>query len=213
VEQAQLNVGFTSVRSLINGIAGLTQVQVGNLVSPTTVLTSVSDVDPIRAYFPVTPAQYLQLTAPAEQGTPMPLTLLLPDTGTPPLAGRLLFADRQVDQSTGTIRLAGAFPNPGNLLRPGQYAKVRAVTQLRKAALLVPQRAVTELQSAQQVAVVGSDDRVSIRTVQVGERAGSLWIITAGLTAGERVVVEGTGKVQDGSLVTPIPYRTAGDSR
>jgi membrane fusion protein (multidrug efflux system) len=212
LEQATLNLGFTKVRSLINGIAGIAQVQVGNLVTPTTVLTSVSDVDPIKAYFPVTAEEYLRMAeeikrsndAPAGKAT-FPLQLILSD-GRPHEPGRLLFADRQVDQQTGTIRLAGAFPNPGNLLRPGQYGKVRAVTELRKGALLVPQRAVTELQGAQQVAVVGDDNRVSIRSVQTGERVGAMWIITSGLAAGARVVAEGAGKVQDGGLVAPLPF-------
>ena len=111
----------------------------------------------------------------------------------------MLFADRQVDQQTGTIRIAAAFPNPGNILRPGQYGRVRAVTEIRKGALLVPQRAVTELQGAYQVAVVGADNRVGIRTVEVGDRVGTMWIIDKGLNAGERVVAEGTPKVRDGS--------------
>jgi membrane fusion protein (multidrug efflux system) len=182
-------------------------------VTPSTVLTAVSDVDPIRAYFPVTTEDYLHLAGPKEGGTPavagLSLQLALSDGSTLADAGQLLFADRQVDPQTGTIRLVGAFPNPGNVLRPGQYAKVRAVTQTRKGALLVPQRAVTELQGQQQVVVVGPEDRVSIRTVQVGERVGSLWIIASGLRAGERVVVEGAGKVQDGSVVTPVPYQDA----
>jgi len=211
VEQAELNLGFTKVRSLIGGIAGIAQVQVGNLVSPTTVVTSVSDVDPIKAYFPVTSEQYLQMAAeinrassdPQAASTDIPLQLILSDHAQP---GRLLFADRQIDQQTGTMRLAGAFSNPGNLLRPGQYGKVRAVTELRKGALLVPQRAVTELQGSEQVAVVGRNDQVSIRTVQTGERVGAMWIIARGLSADDRVVAEGTAKVQDGSFVTPIPF-------
>ena len=216
VEQAELNLGFTKVRSLIDGIAGITQVQVGNLVTQSTVLTSVSDVNPIRAYFPVTTEEYLRMAAPASHGPEapsvagLPLRLLLSDGSSYPAAGELLFADRQVDQQTGTIRLVGAFPNPGNVLRPGQYAKVQAVTQTRKGALLVPQRAVTELQGAQQVALVDNNNRVSIRTVQVGERSGPLWIIASGLAPGDRVVVEGVAKVQDGSLVTPVPYETQG---
>jgi RND family efflux transporter MFP subunit len=218
VEQAELNLGFTRVRSLIDGIAGITQVQVGNLVTPSTVLTSVSDVNPIRAYFPVTTEEYLRMAAPAGHGPDapsvagLPLHLLLSDGSTHPSPGVLLFADRQVDAQTGTIRLVGAFPNPGNVLRPGEYGKVRAVTVTRKGALLVPQRAVTELQGAQQVALVGPDDKVSIRTVQVGERVGALWIVASGLKPGDRVVVEGTSKVQDGSLVTPVPYQPTGQN-
>lgn len=211
VEQASLNLGFTRVRSLISGIAGIAQVQVGNLVSPTTVVTSVSDVDPIKAYFPVTADEYLRMASKISQaskagGPTFPLQLVLSDGRVHPQPGRLLFADRQVDQQTGTIRLAGAFPNPGNLLRPGQYGKVRAITDLQKGALLVPQRAVTELQGSAQVAVVGADHRVTIRTVQTGDRVGTLWIITSGLRPGEEVVAEGADKVGAGSLVTPLPY-------
>ncbi|MGB7764043.1 MAG: efflux RND transporter periplasmic adaptor subunit, partial [Candidatus Acidiferrales bacterium] len=121
-------------------------------------------------------------------------------------SGRVLFADRQVDQQTGTIRIAGAFPNPGNILRPGQYGKVRAVTQIRKGALLIPQRAVTELQGSYQVAVVGPDNKITVRTVQVGERVDTMWIINKGLDVGDRVVAEGTLKVKDGSTVTPVPF-------
>jgi membrane fusion protein (multidrug efflux system) len=213
VEQAALNLGFTQVRSLINGIAGIAQVQVGNLVSPSTVVTSISDVDPIKAYFPVTAEEYLKMAGeinntqkPGASSTDIPLQLILSDGRAHGEPGRLLFADRQVDAQTGTIRLAGAFPNPGNLLRPGQYGKVRAVTELRKGALLVPQRAVTELQGAAQIAVVAPDDKVSIRTVQTGERVGPMWIIASGLEPGARVVVEGAGKVQEGTLVTPVPF-------
>jgi RND family efflux transporter MFP subunit len=217
LEQAALNLGFTKVRSLISGIAGIAQVQVGNLVTLTTVLTAVSQVDPIKAYFPVTAEEYLRMGGQINQGSvdllsggsSIALQLILSDGSHYGQTGHVLFADRQIDQQTGTIRLAGAFPNPGNLLRPGQYGKVRAVTQLRKGALLVPQRAVTELQGQPQVAVVDADGKVSIRTVQTGERVGSMWIIDSGLSPGTRVVVEGTGKVQDGGFVTPIPFTPA----
>ncbi len=217
VEQAALNLGFTKIRSLISGIAGIAQVQVGNLVTPSTVLTGVSDVDPIKAYFPVSGDEYsriaskvnpdaVDLLAPSAR---IPLELILSDGSAYAHAGYVLFADRAIDQQTGTIRLVGAFPNPGNILRPGQYGKVRAVTEVRRGALLVPQRAVTELQGSTEVAVVGPDDKVAIRTVQTGERVGALWVITHGLRAGERVVAEGTLKVADGATVTPVPYRSS----
>ncbi|HEY6453059.1 MAG TPA: efflux RND transporter periplasmic adaptor subunit [Steroidobacteraceae bacterium] len=221
VEQAELNLGFTKVRSLISGIAGIAQVQVGNLVTPATVLTAVSQVDPIKAYFPVSAEEYLRIAGrigagaadPPADGGPIPLQLILSDGSTYPHGGSILFADRQVDQQTGTIRIAGAFPNPGNILRPGQYGKVRAVTQTRKGALLVPQRAVSELQGSNQVAVVGADDKVSIRTVQTGPRIGAMWIVNSGLAPGERVIAEGTQKAKDGATVTPVPYAPAAGSR
>ena len=217
VEQAALNLGFTKVRSLISGIAGIAQVQVGNLVTLTTVLTSVSQVDPIKAYFPITGEEYLRIAGKFSPDTvnlfskssPIPLELILSNGDTFAHSGRILFADRQVDQQTGTIRIAGAFPNPGNILRPGQYGKVRAVTQMQKGALLIPQRAVTELQGSDEVAVVGSDNKVTIRTVEPGARVDTMWVINKGLNAGDRVVAEGAQKVRDGSLVTPVPFKPA----
>jgi membrane fusion protein (multidrug efflux system) len=214
VEQAALNLGFTKVRSLVSGIAGIAQVQVGNLVTPTTALAAVSQVNPIKAYFPISGEEYLQIADRINPGTvnllshsaPIPLQLILSNGSTFDQTGTILFADRQVDQQTGTIRIAAAFPNPGNILRPGQYGKVRAVTQIRKGALLVPQRAVTELQGSDQVAVVGPDNKITIRTVRAGERMGTMWIIDSGLNAGDRVVAEGAQNVRDGSLVTPVPF-------
>jgi RND family efflux transporter MFP subunit len=214
VEQAALNLSFTKVRSLIGGIAGITQVQVGNLVTPATVLTAVSQVDPIKTYFPISGEDYLRIAEKIHPDTvnllssasPLPLQLILSNGGTYAHGGSILFADRQVDQQTGTIRIAGAFENPGNILRPGQYAKVRAVTQILKGALLVPQRAVSQLQGSAQVAVVGADSKVTIRAVQTGERIDTMWVISGGLMAGDQVVVEGTQKIKAGSTVTPVPF-------
>jgi membrane fusion protein (multidrug efflux system) len=141
------------------------------------------------------------------------LQLILSNGSTYASSGTILFADRQVDPQTGTIRIAGAFANPGNILRPGQYAKVRAATQLLRGALLVPQRAVSQLQGSNQVAVVGPDRKISIRAVQTGERVGTLWVITNGLKTGDQVVAEGAQKVKDGSTVTPVPYVTTAASR
>jgi len=216
VEQAALNLSFTKVRSLISGIAGITQVQVGNLVTPSTVLTGVSQVDPIKTYFPVSGEDYLRIADKIHPETvnllssasPIPLQLILSNGSPYAHSGSILFADRQVDQQTGTIRIAGAFSNPGNILRPGQYAKVRAVTQILKNALLVPQRAVSQLQGSAQVAVVGPDNKITIRAVQTGERVDTMWVISSGLVAGDRVVAEGTQKVKDGSTVTPVPFNT-----
>jgi RND family efflux transporter MFP subunit len=217
VEQAALNLNFTKVRSLISGIAGIAQIQVGNLVTPATVLTAVSQVDPIKTYFPISGEQYLRIADKINPGTvnllssasPISLQLLLSNGSLYAHGGSILFADRQVDQQTGTIRIAGAFPNPGNILRPGQYGKVRAVTQILKKALLVPQRAVSQLQGSAQVAVVGADNKVTFRAVQTGERVDAMWVISSGLMAGDQVVAEGTQKVKDGSTITPVPFNTA----
>jgi RND family efflux transporter MFP subunit len=219
VEQAQLNLGFTHVTSLFDGIAGIAQVQLGNLVNPSTVLTSVSQVNPIKAYFPISEQEYLRLAdrinAPqnhveAPKDAPA-LDLILADGTVYPSKGRVLYTDRQVDITTGTIRVVSAFPNPKNFLRPGQFGRVRASTYTRTGALLVPQRAVIELQGSFQLAVVGNDNKVSVRIVKVGERVGTEWIIDSGVKPGEMVIVEGVQKVRDGSAVNPKPLTaTAG---
>lgn len=219
VEQAGLNFGYTKVRSLISGIAGITTVQVGNLVGPSTVLTSVSEVNPIKVYFPVREQEYLRMAGRIAPGTVnflsgssgIPLQLILSNGKTYPYRGRILFAGREVDPMTGTIQIVGAFPNPGDVLRPGGYARVRALTEVLKDALLVPQAAVTQLQTVYEVAVVGANNRVQMHTVQVGPTVGTMWVITSGLQAGERVVVEGTQKVRNGLQVTPKPFAPAGD--
>jgi len=208
VEQAQLNLDFTHVTSLVDGIAGIAQVQIGNLVSPTTALTSVSQVNPIKAYFPISEQEYMhyaaRINAHNQQAVPSdapPFDLILADGTVYPRKGTLLLTDRQVDVTTGSIRVVCAFPNPNNILRPGQFGRVRAAGETRNGALLVPQRAVTELQGSYQVAVVGGDNKVAIRPINVGERVGSMWIIESGVRAGELVVVEGLQKVRDGSPV------------
>ncbi len=214
VKTAQLNLGFTRIISPIDGIAGIAQAQVGNLISTTSSpLTTVSTVDPIKVYFTLNEQEYLRYTKAnlieAQQGASvarLELELILSDGSTYPEKGSLYFADRQVDQKTGAIRLAGIFPNPGNLLRPGQYGRVRAVTSTKDEALLVPQRAVTELQGNYQVAVVGSGNKIEIRTVKVADRIGTMWIIEDGVKPGESVVVEGTQKVRPGAVVNPKPY-------
>jgi RND family efflux transporter MFP subunit len=212
VEQSQLNLGFTHVTSLVDGIAGIAQVQIGNLVSPTTVLTSVSQVNPIKAYFPISEQEYLRLAdrinAHAQQQVPTdapPLDLILADGTVYPERGWVLLTDRQVDVTTGSIRIVSAFPNPKNILRPGQFGRVRAATTTRLGALLIPQRAVTELQGTYQVAVVGTDNKVNIRLVKVGERVGTMWIIEEGIKSGESVVAEGVQKVRAGTVVNPKP--------
>ena len=198
VEQCELNVEFTKVTSLVSGIAGIAQVQIGNLVGPTSVLTSVSQVDPIKAYFTVSEQEFMDFhrrfptqESVEEERKRIPLQLLLADGSVYERTGEIYFADRQVNPATGAIRIAGVFPNPSDLLRPGEYGRIRASVKTQNGALLIPQRAVIELQGSYQVAVVGAGDKVSIRPVTVGERVGKLWIITDGLKAGERVVVEG----------------------
>jgi RND family efflux transporter MFP subunit len=214
VEQAQLNLGFTKVRSLIDGIAGIASIQIGNLVGPTATLTTVSSLDPIKAVFSISEQEYLELASKIQlsgggdllkQSDDIPLQLTLSNGNIYAHPGHIIFADRQVDPQTGTIRIMGAFANPGNLLRPGQFGRIRALTGVRKGALLVPQRAVSELQGRHQVAVVGADNKVAIREVQTGERSGELWIIASGLKPGERVVSEGTSKVTEGTVVNPKP--------
>src|SRR6266576_2881495 len=210
---AQLNLGFTKIVSLIDGIVGVAQAQIGDLVGPTSLLTTVSTLDPIKVYFPVSERGYLNYIKEnpdaakrAEQERHLGLEMILADGSRYPHEGSFSFADRQVDVKTGTLRLQGLFPNPGNILRPGQFARVRAITTTKKGALLVPQRAVTELQGGYQVAVVGKDNKVEIRTVKVGDRVDTLWIIEDGLKAGETVVAEGTQKVRPGAVVSPKAY-------
>ena len=215
VEQATLNLGYTKVLSLIDGIAGVTAVQVGNLVGPSTILTSVSQVNPIKAYFPISEQEYLRMTDGAAPGrvdwlthaSRIPLQLILADGTTHSYPGKIVFADRQVNPQTGTIQIIGEFPNPKNLLRPGQYAQIRALTEILRGALLVPQQAVNQLQGSYQVVVLGSENRAQIRNVRVGPTAGALWVITAGLHTGERVVTVGIEKLQDGQVVNPVPYQ------
>lgn len=214
VESAQLNLGYTKVRSLVGGIAGIAQVQVGNLVSPTTVLTGVSQVSPIKAYFPITGNQYLELANrddPPGAGTfsslkDLPIKLTLSNGVAYNYPGRVLFANRQVNTETGTIQIVGSFPNPQRVLRPGQTGQVSAITEIRHNALVIPQRAVIQLQSEDEVAVVGPNNRVAIRDVTLGPQTGTDWIINQGLKAGDRVVAEGAQNLRDGMAVTPEPY-------
>lgn len=213
VERAELDLGWTKVTSLVYGVAGIAEIQMGNLVGPQVRLTSVSQVDPIKVYFPVSEQEYLRATHLISNGQPMELfdsapELILADGTVYPHKGKILLTDRQVDSGTGTIRMMAAFPNPGNILRPGQYGRVRIQTSLKKNALLVPQSAVQELQGGYQVSVVGSDDKVSIRPVKAGEKVGTMWVINDGLKGDERVIVEGVGKVRDGIAVVPKPVNT-----
>jgi RND family efflux transporter MFP subunit len=213
VEQAELNLSYTKIVSLVDGVAGIALAQVGDLVSPTTVLTSVSQVDPIKVYFPMGEQDYLKaqkvrISGKAGQVLPLegvPLTLLLADGSTYPHAGKVLWTDRQVDTSTGTIRVAASFPNPSGVLRPGEYGRVRAVTENRHNAILVPQAGVTELQGTYQAAVVGADNKVTIQNIQVGSQVGADWIVTQGINPGDRVIVGGMQYARPGATVTPVP--------
>jgi membrane fusion protein (multidrug efflux system) len=215
VEQAAINLGYTRVTSLIDGIAGINTVQVGNLVGPSAVLTAVSEVSPIKVYFPISEQEYLRM---ADGGGPgsvdfithasrIPLQLTLADGSTYPHPGRIIFADRQVNTQTGTIQIVGEFANSRNLLRPGQYALIQAPTGNIAGALLVPQAAVNQQQGTYQVTVVGADNRAQFRTVEVGPRVGTLWVITSGVKPGERVVAVGAEKAKEGEVVNPTPYK------
>jgi RND family efflux transporter MFP subunit len=214
VETARINLEFTRLVAPIDGIAGQAQLQVGALVNlGSGPVTSVSTVDPIKVFFTVGEPQYLawrqRFPTEATRQTAIEnlrLELILADGSTYEHPGKFFFADRQVNESTGAIRIAGVFPNPGNILRPGGYGKVRAVVRIQQGALLVPQRAVSELQGSYQVAIVGDDDKVNIRPVKVGDRIGNQWVIAEGLKPGERVVAEGVQKVRPGLQVNPRPF-------
>ncbi len=214
VDQAALNVYYTKVISPIDGVAGISQAQVGDLVGGVggMVLTTISTLDPIRVYFPISEQEYIRVAEninkfdpkdPDEKTSHKPLDLILSDGTLYPHKGVIDVINRQVDPTTGTIKIVAKFPNPGNILRPGQYARVRAVTRTRVGALLIPQRAVSELQGDRQVAVVGPENKIIIKEVTTGERIGSDWIIEKGVELGDRVVVEGVQKVRDGMTVIP----------
>jgi membrane fusion protein (multidrug efflux system) len=212
VEAAELNVGFTKVRSLIDGVAGQAALQVGNLVNTSSVLTSVSQLNPIKVYFYISEQEYLTLSAQAKQrgvadllrsGNVIPLKLKLANNQVFPQTGRIIFVDRAVSGQTGSIRMAAQFANPGDLLRPGQFGRVSAETTVLHNAVVVPQRAVSEFQGMNQVIVVGADDVAHIRTVQLGAQVGPNIVITSGLRVGDRVVTAGNEKVKDGMKVVP----------
>ncbi len=209
VETAKLNLGFTRLTAPISGIAGQAQLQVGALVNPSsTPVTTVSTLDPIRDYFTVSEQDYIELQKQfaSSDRQRWKLQLILADGTIYPHEGAFYFAGRAVDQNTGAIQLAALFPNPGNVLRPGQYGKVRAVVRIEKGALLVPQPAVAELQGNYQVDVVGEDGKIAIRPVKVGDRIGTMWIIQDGLKPGERVVAEGQQTLLPGMIVQPKPF-------
>jgi membrane fusion protein (multidrug efflux system) len=209
VQQAELDLDWTTVRSPITGVAGISEAQIGNLIEPNTLLTTVSQLDPVKVQFPVSEREYLRFAqgiAVAVQGgvrtgSAAELELVLADGSVYPQRGAFMLPNREVDPKTGAILVQGVFANPDGVLRPGLYARVRAITETKTGALLVPQRAVRELQGAHQVAVVGADDTIDLRPVEVGARVDSLWVIERGLRPGERVVVEGLQKVRQGIKV------------
>ncbi|HZM05583.1 MAG TPA: efflux RND transporter periplasmic adaptor subunit [Candidatus Saccharimonadales bacterium] len=214
VDTARLNLSFCRITSPIDGIAGIAQAQIGDLVNPGgVVLTTVSTTDPMRVYFSISEQSYLAFfrqygTAEARLShqDDLKLQLILSDGTTYPYAGKWFFIDRQVDINTGTLQVAGLFPNPEYLLRPGQYGMVRAQTSVRHGGILIPQRAVTELQGSYQVAVVDAQNKTHIKTVQVGDQVGNDWLIDKGLDPKDRVIAEGTQKVKEGTVVDPQPY-------
>lgn len=208
-EKAKLDLDFTRITSPVDGIAGLAKAQLGNLVGPSmqTELTTVSTVNPIKVYINVSEQEHLRAQKMAQVAIEkVPLTLTLADGSTYPHNGRFALADRQIDPGTGTLKVGALFPNPKHDLRPGQFGRLKAVIGIRKAALLIPQRAVTEMQGKYLVAVITPDNKADVRPVQVGERFGSDWVIEEGLKAGEKVVVEGTQKARPGVPLNPKPY-------
>ncbi len=212
VRSAELNLGFTKVRSLISGIAGQATLQVGNLVNTQSVLTSVSQVSPIKVYFSISEQEYLALSNQARErgrhdllssGNAIPLDLTLSTGEKYPHTGSIIFVDRSVSAQTGSLRIAASFPNPGNLLRPGQFGRIKAETQVERDAVVIPQRALNELQGSFQVGVVTAGNTVKLTPVTLGPAIGSNIVVATGLKGGEEIVTEGISKLQDGSRVVP----------
>jgi RND family efflux transporter MFP subunit len=208
LDNAKLNLAWTTVTSPISGIAGVSKVQVGDLMTPTTVMTTISSVNPIYVDINIAEQDYLRFVREKRgRAAGQDLELILGDSTIYPRRGRALFVNREVDSRTGTIQVRGEFPNPGNVLRPGQYARIRAVTETRKSAVLIPQQAVSELQGVYQVGVVGSDNKVTIKIVTLGPQSGDMWVVVSGLQAGENVVVDGLQRIKTGMTVAPTPFK------
>jgi membrane fusion protein (multidrug efflux system) len=222
VETAKLNLGFTQVRSLITGVAGQATTQVGNLVSPLTVLTAVSQMDPIKVYFSISDAEYLGLTRRLKNGgsdllkgaSDVPLTLHLADGSTYPYPGKIVFVDRQMNQQTGAIRIAASFPNSGNTLRPGQFGRVTANTEIRQNAILIPQAVVSDMQGQKQVFTVGADKKVHVANITVGPEVGSDVVVLSGLKPGTTIITDNLQKLGEGAPVAPhtVVASGAGDA-
>ena len=208
LDNAKLNLAWTTVTSPISGIAGLSKVQIGDLMSPITIMTTISSVNPIYVDVNIAEQDYLRFVREKTgRSAGQNLELILGNGTIFPARGRALFVNREVDSRTGTIQVRGEFPNPGNVLRPGQYARIRAVTETRKSAVLIPQQAVSELQGVYQVGVVGSDNKVTIKTVKLGPQSGNMWVVESGLQAGENVVVDGLQRIKTGMTVAPTPFK------
>jgi membrane fusion protein (multidrug efflux system) len=208
LDNAKLNLGWTTVTSPISGIAGISKVGVGDLMTPSTVMTTISNVNPIYVDFSIAEQDYMRFTREKSgQTAGRSLQLILGDGTLFPQRGRALLVNREVDSRTGTIQVRAEFANPGNVLRPGQYARIRAVTDVRKDALLIPQQAVSELQGIYQVGVVGSDNKATIKTVTLGPQSGDMWVVNSGLEAGENVIVDGLQRVKTGMTVAPTQFK------
>lgn len=211
VATANLNLGFTKVRSLITGVAGQATTQVGNLVNGQSVLTSVSQLNPIKVYFSISDSEYLALTRRAGAGgsdllhgaSKIPLTLRLSNGEVYPHTGHVVFVDRQLNTQTGAIRIAASFPNPGNVLRPGQFGRIKAETTVLDNAILVPQVAVTEFQGQEQVYTVAPNNKVHVNNVTLGPQQGDSWVVESGLSAGSLVIIDNLQKLREGARVDP----------
>ena len=211
VATAKLNLGFTQVRSLITGVAGQATLQVGSLVNTQSVLTSVSQLDPIKAYFSISDSEYLALVQRTRDGggdllknaSSVPLTLTLSDGQVFPHKGHIVFVDRQINAQTGAIRIAASFPNPGNVLRPGQFGRIGAETQLQRNALLIPQVAIQELQGLEQAFIAGPDGKAHLVTLKLGPQVGTNWLVLGGVSPGAKVIVDNLQKLTDASPVSP----------
>jgi membrane fusion protein (multidrug efflux system) len=208
LDNANLNLGWTIVTSPISGIAGISKVGVGDLMTPITVMTTISNVEPINIDFSIAEQDYMRFRRDKSgRAAGRSLQLILGDGTVYPQRGRALLVNREVDSRTGTIQVRAEFPNPGNILRPGQYARIRAVTEVRKDALLIPQRAVAELQGVYQVGLVGPDNKVTVKAVNLGPQVGDEWIVESGLQAGDNVIVDGLQRVRNGMTVAPAPFK------
>jgi len=208
IDNAKLDLGWTTVTSPIAGIAGISKVGVGDLMTPSTVMTTISNVDPIYVDFNIAEQDYMRFTRDKEgQAARRSLQMILGDSTPYAHTGHLLLVNRQVDVSTGTIQVRAEFPNPGNTLRPGQYARIRTVTDTRRGALLIPQQAVSELQGIYQVGVVGPDNKATIKTVTLGPQSGDMWVVESGLQLGDRVIVDGLQRVKTGVTVAATDFK------
>src|SRR5882672_9245540 len=208
LDNAKLNFGWTTVTSPISGIAGVSKVQIGDLMTPITVMTTISSVNPIYVDFNVAEQDYLRFVREKTgRSAGQDLELILGDGTVYPRRGHALFVNREVDSRTGTIQVRGEISNPGNVMRPGQYARIRAVTELRKSAVLIPQQAVSELQGVYQVGVVSADNKITIKTVKLGPQSGDMWVVESGLQAGDNVVIDGLQRIKTGMTVAPTPFK------